>query len=518
MRIPPPYYYLTSVLGLSRYRAAALIQNKFVSTRQRRWYFANRGKLQTAKPKASGATGAPHPNLWGQQPTAVLRWMGKEGWNFDQAKAAMRELGVKVSDNTIREALPAGKKGVRGKPAEITGEQRIQLQYAAMSGMSKDAEAKEQARRAKNRTADQQPTKVQGLTYTGDYDPSRPADALGESVRRFLNERGGVVNVQETVEIGRRLSQFVDEAPQMAKKRGDYLKAQEARKAAEAEQQRLIQEFEAWQQQTGEGVATQAWADRLDGFTMHVQAAAHREFSAQSTWLAARRVMTRTVLASVRDMGFEPQAVAATQKMIDEAVGKQFANKHGASPPSPERLREMEFAVQEAAKRMPTDWAWTMGQSSVPGSGDRRPEMHLATADRGYKANDRSHMALSGANGTVHLQSTAAHEMTHMVEDVYPRMVRLQREYWKMRQNGEAPSPIHGDPDEIGIRDQFSNHYTGRVYGGQGNTDPDRSRNFEIATMTIEDILFETPSNTHRTYEQDRQTYDFVLGLMALPF
>lgn len=517
MRTPPPYYYLTSVLGLTRYRAAALTQNKFVSARQRKWYFANRGS-QVAKSKSKGGTGAPHPNLWGHQPTAVLRWMGKDGWNFDQAKAAMREMGVKVSDNTIREALPAGKKGVRGKPADVTGEQRIQLHYAAMTGMGKAAEIKERERRAKNRTADQQPTKVQGLTYTGDYDPRRPADALGESIRQFLNERGGVVNVQETVDIGRRLSQFVDQSPRMAEKRSDYLKAQEARKTAEADQQRLIQEFEAWRKQTGELAASQQWADRLDFSTMQVQAAAHRESNAMSTWLAARRVMTRTVLASVRDMGFEPRAIAATQKMIDEAVGQEFANKHRASPPSPERLREMEFAVQEAAKRMPTDWAWTMGQSFVPGSGDRRPEMHLATAERGYKANDRSHMALSGAGGTVHLQSTAAHEMMHMVEDIYPRLARLQREYWKMRQNGEVPSPIHGDPDEIGIRDQFSNHYTGRVYGEQGNTDPDRSRNFEIATMTIEDILFETPSNTHRTYEQDRQTYDFVLGLMAQPF
>jgi len=68
-------------------------------------------------------TQAPAPQLWNHQPTAVARWMGKEGWEFDDAKRVMQEMGVEVKDSTLKTQLAAGRKGKRGPAAALTDDQ-----------------------------------------------------------------------------------------------------------------------------------------------------------------------------------------------------------------------------------------------------------------------------------------------------------------------------------------------------------------------------------------------------------
>ena len=60
-------------------------------------------------------------------PTAVIRWMGKEMWNFQDAQRVLTKAGCKVADATIVTQLQAGKAGQRGAPAPLTEEQAKQL-------------------------------------------------------------------------------------------------------------------------------------------------------------------------------------------------------------------------------------------------------------------------------------------------------------------------------------------------------------------------------------------------------
>lgn len=58
-------------------------------------------------------------------PTAVVRWMGQEGWTFDQAKKALTGYGVEVNDVTIKTSLNRGKR--EGNPAALSAAQKKEL-------------------------------------------------------------------------------------------------------------------------------------------------------------------------------------------------------------------------------------------------------------------------------------------------------------------------------------------------------------------------------------------------------
>lgn len=63
-------------------------------------------------------------DIFGHPVTAVLRWMGREGWEFEDALTAVVTMGAStISDVTIRLQLAAGRKGERGEPADITSAQ-----------------------------------------------------------------------------------------------------------------------------------------------------------------------------------------------------------------------------------------------------------------------------------------------------------------------------------------------------------------------------------------------------------
>ncbi len=63
------------------------------------------------------------PKIFNHPTTAVIRWMGTDCWDFDEAKTALTEMGADVSDITIRIQLRAGKTGDRGPPAKLTDEE-----------------------------------------------------------------------------------------------------------------------------------------------------------------------------------------------------------------------------------------------------------------------------------------------------------------------------------------------------------------------------------------------------------
>lgn len=67
--------------------------------------------------------------------TSIIRWMGKEGWKFDEAKAAFTRLDISVADGTIRTQLRSGVRGDRGEPAPLTEDQADKLYDAAEEGL-----------------------------------------------------------------------------------------------------------------------------------------------------------------------------------------------------------------------------------------------------------------------------------------------------------------------------------------------------------------------------------------------
>jgi hypothetical protein len=71
------------------------------------------------------------PSFEGHTPTRIVSWMGREGFNFQQARAALARIGLHVNDASIRGTLRAHKReGHRVEPADLT---RVQQDYLRAS-------------------------------------------------------------------------------------------------------------------------------------------------------------------------------------------------------------------------------------------------------------------------------------------------------------------------------------------------------------------------------------------------
>jgi hypothetical protein len=68
--------------------------------------------------------------------TSVLRWMGKDGWTFKQARRTMDALGLPVADATLNAQLRAGVKGERGDPADLDEDEQAKLRRLGMEDVS----------------------------------------------------------------------------------------------------------------------------------------------------------------------------------------------------------------------------------------------------------------------------------------------------------------------------------------------------------------------------------------------
>ena len=72
-------------------------------------------KTAKQKKKIKAVNGAPKKGkfglLLGHSVISVLRAMGKAGWEFDDAKAAMNNAKIPAADHTIRRALKRGQNG-----------------------------------------------------------------------------------------------------------------------------------------------------------------------------------------------------------------------------------------------------------------------------------------------------------------------------------------------------------------------------------------------------------------------
>tara|TARA_R100000808_G_scaffold6960_3_gene20371 strand:+ start:7120 stop:10173 length:3054 start_codon:yes stop_codon:yes gene_type:complete len=59
-----------------------------------------------------------------QANTAIIRWMGREGFTFEEAQAALIEAGLEAAESTIKTQLGAGRRGLRGAVADLDESQK----------------------------------------------------------------------------------------------------------------------------------------------------------------------------------------------------------------------------------------------------------------------------------------------------------------------------------------------------------------------------------------------------------
>lgn len=88
-----------------------------------RWKGADSKLVPKPQPAPIIPAIAPSAELWGNQPTAVMRWMGKEGWSPQEASKVLKEMGVDGAEATVKIQVRAGATGQRGAAAALTEEQ-----------------------------------------------------------------------------------------------------------------------------------------------------------------------------------------------------------------------------------------------------------------------------------------------------------------------------------------------------------------------------------------------------------
>ncbi len=91
-----------------------------------------------AKPSANGHRGkSKYPPIFEFSLTRTLHWMGKDGFNADEALKALAKKGLKLEKPQVTTGLGDGKNPKYSKPAEFTKDQQKELREAAGKGKAK---------------------------------------------------------------------------------------------------------------------------------------------------------------------------------------------------------------------------------------------------------------------------------------------------------------------------------------------------------------------------------------------
>lgn len=474
-----------------------LTWNKFVSARQRRWYFANRSKAEVKKRPSgrSGVVDAPNPKLWNLTTSSVVRWMGKQGWSADEAKKALDQLGVPMSRNTIMGRLSEGRsgKGVAdlkpdqvgaltaarsGTPPPVDPKPKPKRRTAKDVSMGKDAieKAKQAAKEKKSEAA--APTKVQGLKFSRQPNYDDPYDAFGEEVRqkvaKHLNAlrtfKANKTRLKATKAIGKKVADFIE---QRIAQRPDMV--------AYANMKTELAQVQADYEKRGQ-VGGLLWQKRQD-LTRRL-----RKLSEAA--MQARREETLKVLQGIRDMGVEPKVA------FPDKVPEHLKDYNGSHPANPRERNEIERALETAKTVIPTDWI------------DPSKEYDLLASRRGYHSSGYPTTTIAVSPGSPgDMERTVLHEFMHAAEQRNLLLGKAQQDYFNERAKGAKPGPLYPGSQENGVPDDFVRPYMGRHYGW--------STHYEILTMAAEDILLDNPTDSYGIYEKDRATYEFGLGLLA---
>lgn len=383
-----------------------------------------------------------------EPPTAIVRWMGREGFSFQEAKRALNQAGLEVADATIRAQLQAGRTGKRGEPAKLN---------AIQAGFLKQVR--------------------EGLGIV--VEPPIAPKPITSGRPKHITFSGEVTEFAEKVwkETGRKI-----ENPDHAKRIGKLVR-EEATKGIGPARDRL----------------DALWAEYKSlGAQLHQEAITPDEYRQQGSPILQQIHQAKKeveavpffeTLKKVRDFG----GVGVPVKSMSEGT------QHGKT--------SKEY-VQAGSKYLPKDWLEKIGE---------KLEFEVRFTQRGFWSGKE--MGLSGTTEADY-ETTAVHELIHVAESALGLdFADLQRLFLEDR-TGRPIKTVEPRPGEVAVKANFKHWYSGRVYANvtveeraiRGGT------NFEVLTTGVEDLHGATkgqPSKYGVADQSDTGFLDFVLGILA---
>ncbi len=440
-----------------------------------------RGRWGTGGGGGGSAAGsfAPSPQLWNHQPTAVLRWMGKNGWTKEEAAAVFARKGVEVAHNTLRSQISIGAGKTEGPPnakkdlADLTTEQIADLESIRQS-LGKD-----------------------------NPPPSKP-----------VKERKPKVEKKKEDDEDAERKKVIEDAE--AKKGALIARALLGSTAPETEFNRRIHDmaYKAYFRDPTSPGSKLTKDDMIDIGQEVQQEIANRTYQIKAerekaglkvtagvTLDAARKEATLEVLAEIRDIG-RPMKIESFIP-INKNEGDFTKAQH----------QEVAKLVENASKDFPN--AWT----------DDMPSHYSYRTTRGYHS-ERDRTITVSSDGEK-AKTTATHEVGHAVEAARPIVRKLEADFLRSRiKPGEKPVLYNTSPefgDEWVYEDDFDRPYAGKTYSykspwypkpASGEPSVSDIASHEVFTMGVQEVLHGRTLWTKNTNFDDQYTR-FILGVLA---
>lgn len=150
-------------------------------------------------------------------------------------------------------------------------------------------------------------------------------------------------------------------------------------------------------------------------------------------------------------------------------------------------------ALDNVRDHLPTDWVEKNNEKPILVS-------HVL---RGYFSPERDYDEIALSGNEKHMKSCAFHEMGHRMENMYPEVLEIERQFYDRRTAGyelEWLGAGYGKK-EVSRKDNFISAYMGKDYGGSG---------YELLSMGLESLFCDTYN-----LSRDAEYEDLILGILA---
>lgn len=449
--------------------------------------------------------------------TGLIRQLAKEGYNFKEAKEFLISQGIEVADGTIKKQLGDGKRGV-GTPVQLTDQQ---LAYLRLRKGLPPTNTLPPPLTTKTTATTTAPPKAKSsgkikppksITFTG------KATDLHKSVWEVLDGKP-MISIEQARQIGRIVEDELNRRLPHLSKLAELRKQVKEIEAKQAEWMNKVANLrnrlpilERISKRPG---ATQEQKDAYEKAAKALQdigksfPKSHHITQQIEDIKAANpsdgRKERQELIRSLRDFG--DAGVGYAERLI-KGESKEDKIAH-------------EVCVKQL-ENLPKDW---LVEAKAAGH-----KSHIKTVTRGYYSTEKSTIALSGrfeskeAVEIDQINGVALHELTHSMEhgswkgletpSKDRRTIRtlgsLQRDFKRDRaEKSKDPedgklTEIYSGSGEMGYRDNFVSHYSGKSYGG--------SEHHEILTMGVESIFH---ARNKAVTEDDEDYRHFIVGMLV---
>lgn len=175
---------------------------------------------------------------------------------------------------------------------------------------------------------------------------------------------------------------------------------------------------------------------------------------------------------------------------------RQVGSNDIKQPYQPRSLKALKDLFNANLDVLPTDWVKTSSDQALM----------LKHAKRGYQKNGT--IAANKDRNVASLRNTLLHEFGHRMEQLRPEIVRMEKEFFERRTQGEEKQSMRQATNNPAYRadeqtrvDNFNNPYMGKEYGGQA---------FEILSTGLEGVY----GGRYDLYT-DKDYATFILGILA---